>query len=133
MEPVKVAFLSEGNGCRTQMAEAFARKFGQGVIEAYSAGTDPDVKIEPRVVAAMKQVGIDISGYRPKPLDAIPRPDFIVTMGNETKCPHMPGVPSTDWGLADPATRDDSFCIKIRDIIATRVKMLIEEIKESGI
>ena len=111
------------------MAEGFTNAWGKGVIEAYSAGTEPVGKVNEQAVKVMKEKKIDISHQRPKTLDDIPVPDMIISMGSDDVCPRIPGVPATDWGLADPEGREEAFFSRIRDIIATRVRSLIMEAK----
>ncbi len=127
---VKIAFLSVGNGCRSQMAEGFAKAYGKGVIEAYSAGTNPVAEVNSKAIKAMKEKGIDISDQKPKTLDDIPVPDMVISMSSEDVIPRIPGVTSVDWGLADPKDREDSFFNRVRDIIAARVRSLIEEVED---
>lgn len=127
---LKVAFISEGNGCRTQMAEGFAKKDGKGIIEPYSAGINPVAEVNPKAVAAMKEKGIDIADQRPKRLDEIPKPDMVIAMDSEDDVPNIEGAVTLSWGLADPKDREDSFFNRVRDIVGARVRAMIEEIED---
>lgn len=107
MPKTKVLFLCTGNSCRSQMAEGFLRHLGGDVFEALSAGTNP-VGLNPQAVAAMKEVGIDISHQQSKHLQEfsgqhIP---YVITVCDKAKdaCPVFPGdVCTLHWGLEDPA------------------------------
>src|SRR5437773_716932 len=99
-------FVCVHNTGRSQMAEAFVRKLSQGKVIAESAGTQPSDKLNPVVVQAMREKGIDITGHHPKLMsnEMIQRANHIFTMGcfNETECPAVILKKSTDWGLEDP-------------------------------
>lgn len=132
MEKIKIVFLSRGNCCRSQMAEGFARKWGSDVMIPFSAGIDPDDKIIPETIKVMKDVGVDISLQKPKSIDDIEFPDVAISMDAEEPC-RIPGVTCIDWSLADPAGKDDKFYKRVRDIIASRVRVLIGDIKDGDL
>jgi len=134
----KVFFLCSGNSCRSQMAEGFARHYGGEHLEVYSAGISP-VGVNPRAVAVMKEVGIDISGQTSKPIDLniLEQADFIITLCGDARetCPVVPAkVEKRHWPLEDPAraggTEDDimSKFRSVRDQISELVKDLINEL-----
>lgn len=107
------------------MAEGFARHFGNK--SSYSSGSKPSGTVNPKAIAAMAELGIDISGHTSKPLDELPQIewDWVITMGCGDACPHLPAKNRDDWTLTDP--RDlppDQFNV-IRDEIAERVKVLL--------
>ncbi len=91
---LKILFLCTGNSCRSQMAEGLARRLKGGSIDAYSAGTDPK-GLDPRAVRVMAEIGIDISGQRPKHLDEFAGRefDYVITLcgGAREACPFFPG------------------------------------------
>lgn len=129
-ETPKVAFVCVHNSCRSQIAEAFGRKLGAGVFEAFSAGTALKARINPDAVRLMRERGFDLEAtQRPKTLDAIPTPDVVVTMGCGVVCPFVPGVSVEDWGLEDPTGRDDAFFETIIDEIERRVGELVERLR----
>jgi len=137
-DAIKVMFVCTGNSARSQMAEGFARHFGQGWVEAYSAGVEPS-RLNPFAVAAMQEKGIDISHQQSKPLDEdlARRMDVVVTVcGNADKrCPILPPeVRRLHWPLEDPAAAMgsqaeilDTFR-QIRDQIEARVQGLVQSL-----
>lgn len=123
-----VLFLCVHNAGRSQMAAAFARRDGRARVE--SAGSSPGEALNPAVVAAMAEVGLDISGERPRAVtNAMVRSaDAVVTMGCGDECPYVPGVRYLDWELADPAGRDLAAVRPIRDEVERRVAALLDEL-----
>jgi arsenate reductase len=132
MKKPKVAFISYGNSCRSQMAEGFAKKWGKHILIPFSAGINPEKEINPNAIKTMKDVNIDISTQKTKSIDDIEYPDLIISMDSENPC-KIPGISVIDWGLADPRGRDDSFYKRVRDIISSRVRVLIDDIKEGSV
>jgi arsenate reductase len=126
----RILFLCVHNAGRSQMAAAFARKIGGGRVVVNSAGSDPSDALNPAVVGAMGEVGIDISNESPERLteqmgwDA----DVIVTMGCGDACPYYSGKRYEDWELEDPSGKDLDTVRRIRDEIADRVAALVEEL-----
>jgi arsenate reductase len=126
----EVLFLCSHNAGRSQMAGALlARAAGDRVV-VHSAGTAPGEELNPAVVAAMAEWGVDISAERPKRLtDATARrADVIVTMGCGDSCPVYPGKRYVDWELPDPAGKPLEEVRRIRDHIAERVQGLVAEL-----
>jgi arsenate reductase (thioredoxin) len=126
----EVLFLCVHNAGRSQMAAALlARHGGDGVV-IHSAGSDPGETLNPAVVAAMAEWGIDISSARPKKLtdEMAQHADVIVTMGCGDSCPVYPGKRYVDWDLPDPAGRPVEEVRPIRDDIDTRVRALLAEL-----
>src|SRR5574342_537193 len=121
--PIKVMFVCTGNSARSQMAEGFARHFGQGRIEAVSAGMEPS-RLNPYAVAVMREKGIDISHNQSKAFDeeSARRMDMVVTVcGNaDERCPVLPPeVTRLHWPLEDPAAARGSeaeILARFRDI-----------------
>jgi len=120
---VNAYFVCIGNAGRSQMAQAFAERDG---FEARSAGTYPEHELHPEVVEAMDEVGIDLRGRSPKPIDPadLAWADVVVTMGCGDACPVLPGKRYLDWNLQDPAGMPIEVVRKIRDEIERRVKAL---------
>ncbi|AEH50311.1 arsenate reductase ArsC [Pseudothermotoga thermarum] len=126
----KVAFICVKNSCRSQMAEGFAKHYGGDIMEVYSAGTEVSGKIDPVAIEVMKEVGIDISNQRSKPISELPeKMDIVITMGCGVVCPYIPSKHMEDWGLDDPAGKPIEEYRRIRDEIEQKVKKLVERIK----
>jgi arsenate reductase (thioredoxin) len=125
-----ILFLCVHNAGRSQMAAAFAREMGRGHVVVHSAGSDPGEQLNPAVVSAMNEVGLDISGESPRKLteDVGRRADVIVTMGCGDACPVYPGKRYVDWELEDPHGKDLATVRLIRDQIRARVEALIAEL-----
>lgn len=132
MEKLKVLFLSEGNCCRSQMAEGFAKKYGSDVMIPTSAGINADKAIKPEAIKSMKDAGIDISAQRPKSIDDVDFPDVAISMDAENPC-SLPGVVCLDWSLASPEGKGEAFYKRVRDIIASRVRVLVQDIKDGDL
>ncbi len=129
-----VAFVCVGNSCRSQMAEGFAKYYGQDILEVYSAGTVPAGKVNHNAVKVMDEEGIDISSQNPKLLKDIPeKVDVLVTMGCEVECPYVHSKISMEWDLEDPVGKPLEFFRKIRDIIEMKVKELVKKANEGKI
>jgi len=130
----KILFVCVENSCRSQMAEAWARALGQGILEPYSAGSKPSGEVNPDAVLAMKKAGIDISGQRSKGFNDLPvgRFDYVVTMGCQDVCPVVPAEKSASWDIPDPKGKDQVFFDQVRDQIRQKIDELIREILQSG-
>jgi protein-tyrosine-phosphatase len=128
----KVVFVCVHNSGRSQMAEAFTAKLGAGKVIAESAGTEPGKGLNPQAVAAMQEIGYDMSGHYPKvmTLEMVESADRIITMGCGVDAGTCPAtfVPSEDWGLEDPKDKPIEKVREIRDQIEARVKKLIDEL-----
>lgn len=123
----KILFVCIENSNRSQMAEAFARQLDKN-IEAYSAGSKPSGKINPKAVASMMQVGYDLSKHKSKSLDDVKgfAPfDAVVTMGCGDACPWMPAKTFVDWNITDPKNMDEQAFNVVRDDIKERVRLLL--------
>ncbi len=126
----EVLFLCVHNAGRSQMAAALMERYGGDRVVVHSAGSAPGETLNPAVVAAMVEVGIDISAERPKKLtdDMARGADVIVTMGCGDACPVYPGTRRLDWELTDPAGRPIEEVRAIRDDIDVRVRTLLAEL-----
>jgi arsenate reductase len=127
-----VLFVCVHNAGRSQMAQGWLRHLAGDAIEVRSAGSEPADQINPAAVAAMAEVGIDITAERPKLLtgDAVQDSDVVITMGCGDSCPIFPGKRYEDWVLDDPAGRDVTAVRVIRDQIRDRVQALIGELAD---
>jgi arsenate reductase len=130
---VTVVFVCVHNSGRSQMAEAFFNLLAGGRALATSAGTQPTDRVNPIVVEAMKEVGIDISANKPKLLtfEMVEKAERMITMGCGAEagalCPAN-FIPTEDWALADPQGQPVEQVRKIRDDIRDRVARLVEEL-----
>ena len=125
-----VLFVCVHNAGRSQMAAGLLSHLAGDRIEVRSAGTEPADRINPAAVAAMTEIGIDITAATPKVLtaDTVETSDVVITMGCGDTCPYFPGVSYRDWKLDDPAGQPVEVVRRIRDDIAERVKELVEEL-----
>jgi arsenate reductase len=125
-----VLFVCVHNAGRSQMAAGFMSHLGQGRVEVLSAGSAPKDSINPIAVAAMAEIGIDISNNSPKVLtnDAVEQSDAVITMGCGDVCPFYPGKRYEDWVLDDPAGQGIESVRIIRDEIKVRVETLLAEL-----
>ena len=116
------------------MAAGFMRELAADRVEVLSAGSAPKDSINPVAVAAMQEVGIDISNQQPKILttEAVFESDAVITMGCGDACPIFPGKRYEDWVLEDPAGQDLEFVRKVRDDIKARVETLLSELLPSN-
>ncbi|BBY35370.1 arsenical-resistance protein [Mycolicibacter minnesotensis] len=128
-----VLFVCVHNAGRSQMAAALLSHLAGDRIEVRSAGTEPADQINPGAVAAMAEIGIDLTGATPKVLtaDTVQTSDVVITMGCGDSCPHFPGVIYRDWKLDDPAGQPIDAVRGIRDDIAARVHALVDELLPS--
>jgi arsenate reductase (thioredoxin) len=126
----EVLFVCVQNAGRSQMAAGLLDRFAEGRVHVRSAGSAPADKINPDVVTAMSELGIDISREFPKPMtdEAVQAADAVVTMGCGDACPVYPGKRYEDWEIDDPAETDLDGVRRIRDEISDRVRALLAEI-----
>ena len=131
----RLLFVCVENSCRSQIAEAFARIHGGGDIEAYSAGSRPSGRVNPKAIETMNEIGYDLSTHVSKSLDDIPQGtfDFVATMGCGDECPVVPGLSRDDWPLDDPRGKSLADVRLIRDEIRRRVADLLERQGWSGV
>jgi protein-tyrosine-phosphatase len=128
----KILFVCIENSNRSQIAEAFVNMLADSSIEAFSAGSHPSGKINPRAIAAMKELGYDLSTHRSKSLEEVKQYapfDAVVTMGCGDACPWMPARKFIDWNIEDPRDMGESAYHHVRDEIGKKVKALVEQIK----
>jgi arsenate reductase len=126
----EVLFVCVHNAGRSQMAAGLLSKAAQGKVHVRTAGSDPADEINPAVVQAMDEVGVDLSQEFPKPLtdEFVRAADVVITMGCGDACPIYPGKRYEDWELEDPAGKDVETVRRIRDVIDTRVRKLLSEV-----
>ncbi|MEQ4720922.1 arsenate reductase ArsC [Nonomuraea sp. B19D2] len=128
--PPQVLFVCVHNAGRSQMAAAFLTHLAGDRVRVRSAGSAPADQVNPAVVAAMAERGIDISAEIPKMLtvDALQASDVVITMGCGDACPIFPGKRYEDWVLDDPAGQGVQAVRPIRDAIEARVRALISDL-----
>jgi arsenate reductase (thioredoxin) len=129
-EHPEVLFVCVQNAGRSQMAAGLMNYRAAGNVHVRSAGSDPAEEINPAVVEAMAELGIDLGEEFPKPLtdEVVRAADAVITMGCGDACPIYPGKRYLDWELADPAGQDLETVRAIRDEIDARVQALLAEL-----
>ena len=130
----EVLFVCTHNAGRSQMAAALLAREAAGRVRVTSAGSQPADQLNPAVVAAMAEIGLDISREFPKPLtnDKVRAADVVITMGCGDACPIYPGRRYEDWDLPDPAGLPVGAVRSIRDAILDRVRALVSELTDSA-
>ena len=128
----EVLFVCVHNAGRSQMAAALLEDHAAGRVRVRSAGSTPASEVNPAVVAAMAEMGLDLSAERPKGLteQAVREADVVITMGCGDACPVLPGRRYLDWDLPDPAGLSVEEVRPIRDEIDRRVRTLLHELVE---
>ena len=126
----EVLFVCVHNAGRSQMAAALLDAHAKGAVRVRSAGSEPADRLNPAVLEAMSELGLDISKEFPKPLtdDAVRAADVVITMGCGDACPFFPGTRYLDWELEDPAGKPLATVRRIRDEIDERVQALLAEL-----
>jgi arsenate reductase len=134
-EPLKILFVCVGNSCRSQMAEAYAKKLGGERVKAWSAGSAPYGEIVPETATVLAEKGISLDGHWSKHLKDVPVAEMnvVVGMGCEVACPVPAGFKGRviEWNIPDPFNRDLDFFRGVRDLIARQVRALLGDMSES--
>jgi arsenate reductase len=132
MEPRarRVLFVCVENSNRSQMAEAFARMHGAGKVEAFSAGSRPSGRVNPKAIAAMQELGYDLTTHSSKGLDDLEgkEVEVAVTMGCGDECPLVHAKRRVDWRIPDPRDMTPEQFREVRNLIETNVKELIQSL-----
>src|SRR4249919_1151429 len=133
-ERPEVLFVCVHNAGRSQMAAGLLQQKVGDQIRVVSAGSEPADQLNPAVVVAMDEIGIDISAEQPKKLEdgMVRESDVVITMGCGDACPIYPGKRYEDWELGDPAGKDLETVRGIREEIAVRIDSLIGELSPAG-
>ena len=124
----KILFVCVENSNRSQMSQAFAIMHGGSKIEAYSAGSRPSGKINPKVIASMKEIGYDLKKHQSKSLFDVEQYapfDVVVTTGCGDACPWMPAKKFIDWQIPDPRDMESRDFNNVRNQIEEQVKELL--------
>jgi len=129
----EVLFVCVQNAGRSQMAAGLVKLRSEGRVHVRSAGSSPAEDLNPAVVKAMEELGVDMSEEFPKPLtdEVVRAADVVITMGCGDACPIYPGKRYEDWELEDPAGKDLDSIRRSRDEIDTRVQKLIGELNQT--
>jgi arsenate reductase (thioredoxin) len=129
-DPPEVLFVCVHNAGRSQMAAALLEQHAAGRVRVRSAGSEPADRLNPAVVQAMAEIGIDISAERPKHLrdEVVRDAHVVITMGCGDACPVFPGIRYEDWELADPSGKPLEEVRALRDEIDGRVRTLLEQL-----
>src|SRR2546426_12038950 len=129
--PKRLLFVCVENSNRSQMAEAFARIHGGDKVEAYSAGSRPSGKINPKAIRTMKEIDYDLSTHQSKSLSEIPNIefDFVATMGCGDACPFVRAKQREDWNVPDPKEMSPDEFRQVRDSIETKVREILTRLQ----
>jgi len=127
----RVLFVCVENANRSQLSEAYARIHGDGIIEAFSAGSTPSGHINPAAIKAMKEIGYDLTSHASKSLDDVPHHtyDYVITMGCGDTCVSIDALNSENWDLPDPKEMSPEEYNVVRDEIERRVLQLIARLR----
>ena len=128
----RVLFVCVENANRSQMAQAFARLHGGDAIEAYSAGSRPSGRVNPKAVEAMRELGYDLASHASKSLGDLPDVEFdaVVTMGCGDTCPHIAAKQRIDWQIPDPREMTPEEFRSVRELISRKVQELIRQLQD---
>jgi protein-tyrosine-phosphatase len=128
-----VLFVCVANSCRSQMAEAAAKRFAKGAWEIWSAGSHPGGRVHPLAMQVMQELGMDLSPHTSKGLADVPERewDYVVTMGCGDNCPMVRAKRRLDWSIPDPVGMPLEDARKIRDQIVAQVRALLSPEKVS--
>ena len=128
--PKRLLFVCIENSNRSQMAEAFARIHGKESVEAYSAGSHPSGRVNPKAIESMRELGYDLARHQSKALSEIPNVeyDFAITMGCGDECPLVRAKTREDWNIPDPRVMAPDEFRTFRDLIESKVKELLSRV-----
>ncbi len=128
--PKRLLFVCVENSNRSQMAQAFAKLDGGEHVAAYSAGSRPSGRINPRAIAAMQELGYDLTTHQSLGIEAVPPGEFdaVISMGCGDACPQIPAKRREDWPIPDPREMDAEQFRQVRDLIRTKVGTLLGEV-----
>jgi arsenate reductase len=131
--PLRLLFVCVENACRSQMAEGFARQLGGARVQALSAGSRPSGVVNPKAIASMREVGIELAAHASKSLQeaapaGAPPFDAVVTMGCGDACPWVPARRRFDWQVPDPKAMAPAEFAAVRDLVGRQVQALLDEL-----
>ncbi len=127
--PLRVLFVCVENSCRSQLAEALARRDFPAQLDAHSSGSRPSGSVNPKALASLQRIGCDATGLRSKPLSEVPQIewDWAITMGCGDECPSVRAKQRADWGIPDPKHLDDSEFDAVRELIRAKIAELVRK------
>jgi protein-tyrosine-phosphatase len=130
MSKKNILFVCVENSNRSQMAQAFAEIHAAGKVNAFSAGSRPSGIVNPKAIAALRELGYDLSAHRSKSLDEIPKVeyDYAITMGCGDECPFVAAKHREDWDIPDPKGMNDVEFRKVRNLIEEKVVTLLRNL-----
>ncbi|MDA1259355.1 MAG: arsenate reductase ArsC [Planctomycetota bacterium] len=130
LKPKRLLFVCVENSNRSQMAEAFARLLGGYTVEAHSAGSRPSGVVNPKAIAAMAELGYDLSAHSSKSLGGLPAVEWhaVITMGCGDACPSLPARLREDWAIPDPRAMEPENFRQVRNRIRDEVAELLSRI-----
>ena len=125
----RVVFVCVENSNRSQMAQAFATRLGG--VEAYSAGSRPSGRVNPKAIEAMRELGYDLTAHASKSLAELPQVTFdaAVTMGCGDSCPNLQAKRRSDWAIPDPRDMSPEEFREVRDLIGRKVAELLKDLQ----
>lgn len=125
---INLLFVCIENSNRSQMAQAFAKIYGGDTVNAWSAGSRPSGKVNPKAVAAMRELGYDLTTHQSKSLDDLPDVefDYVITMGCGDACPLGKAKHRLDWSIPDPRDMEEAGFRGVRDMIGELVKGIVK-------
>jgi len=125
-----ILFVCIENSNRSQMAQAFAILNGKNKVNAFSAGSKPSGKINPKAINAMRELGYDLSKHYSKSLEEIPEVEYeyAITMGCGDECPFVHARHREDWNIPDPRNMEETEFRKVRDTIEQQVQQLLSKL-----
>lgn len=128
--PLRVLFVCVENSNRSQMAQAFAQMLGGKQLEAYSAGSRPSGIVNPKAIAAMRELGYDLATHQSKSLADLPGVtfDLVATMGCGDSCPSIPARRRVDWAIPDPRHMSPEDFRAVRDLIRSQVQQALTDL-----
>jgi arsenate reductase len=127
-KPKRVLFVCVENSNRSQIAEAFARIHGGDRVEAYSAGSRPSGKVNPKAVEAMRELGYDLTAHRSKGLAELAGQEFYTVVGmgcGDEGCPLVKAARHEEWDVPDPKAMEPAAFREVRDLIGRKVRELL--------
>ena len=124
-----ILFVCIENSNRSQMAQAFANMYGSGDVRAYSAGSRPSGKVNPKAIAAMKELGYDLQMHKSKSLGELPDVEFeyAITMGCGDECPLVRAKHHIDWSIPDPRDMNEDEFREVRNLIRDKVMEVLNK------
>jgi protein-tyrosine-phosphatase len=124
----RILFACKANGGRSVISRVLTAHYGGDAVHAFSAGSEPGTSVHPEVVAVLTELGLDVSGERPKGFDTEATYDVVVTQGCGEACPYFAGARYEDWPLDDPKGQDPATVRRIVADIDHRVRALLSSV-----